>query len=69
MDMYEKIGMCFIGAAVALTIFSVTLFIPVAMYNRAKCLEEGYPRATTTFTLQGYCIGLEGNTSTIVKKL
>jgi len=42
------------------------VFLPVVVYNESKCLSLGYPEARVTFTLERYCIGLEGSTKTVV---
>ena len=55
------------GAALLL---ALCLVVAVAsMRNEKHCLEAGYPRTSTTWDLQGYCMNLEGSVTVTVDKL
>ena len=46
------------------------LVVAVAsLRNEKACLEAGYPRTSTTWDLQGYCMNLEGSVTVTVDKL
>lgn len=51
-----------LGAAILVIAGYVMLIgLPVMLYSTAKCLEAGYPSASTTFMLKSYCVGIEGD--------
>lgn len=41
--------------------------LPVTIYHEHQCIKKGYPKSYTTFTLEGYCMGVEGSNSKVVK--
>ncbi|GAG03234.1 unnamed protein product, partial [marine sediment metagenome] len=35
-------------------------WLPVHLLNEADCLKMGYPETSTSITLDGYCMNIEG---------
>lgn len=53
---------------VVLMVAYVFLIFVINAYASSKCLEKGYPEATTTVFLDSYCVGIDGVAKTIVVK-
>lgn len=62
--MLEKVliglGSSLLVLLVLMCLYVLLIVTPVLAYAKAKCLEQGYPRASITWNLQRYCINLDG---------
>jgi hypothetical protein len=51
-------------------LLSYTTAVSVASeINKKACLEAGYPKQSTTWDFEGYCMNLEGTVTVGVEKL
>lgn len=57
MDIENIFAVCILVLIAALALLCAVA-IPRALYIESKCLEYGYPEATMTYSLKGYCIKL-----------
>jgi hypothetical protein len=69
MNTEEKIALAIFGPLVCFALYTLFVWLPVYVYAEARCLESGYPETKTTFILESYCTGLEGDARTKVIRL
>lgn len=44
----------------AFALYVVLVWMPVALWTEAQCLERGYPKSQVSVTLSRYCTTLDG---------
>lgn len=69
MSNYVDVIFATVGITLGLVlIYTIVLGVADAR-NEKACLELGYPLATTTWDLEGYCMNLDGVVTGKVEKL
>ena len=56
-----------VNLAILFMAYLVIIVVPVTIYHEHQCIKKGYPKSYTTFTMEGYCMGIEGSNSKVVK--
>jgi hypothetical protein len=69
MNIFEKIAALLIGAVFIFVLYIMLILLPVAINADSKCLAKGYPKASVTFSLDAYCVGINGAVNNSVIKL
>lgn len=56
MDTIEKVLFSVIGVLVLLLGYLLFGLLPVSLYAERICLEHNYPKSSTTWNFQNYCV-------------
>lgn len=57
------VGLCaLLGVVlVGFLLYTIFVYMPVAIYTEAKCLKQGYPKHAVSVGLEQYCMNLDGS--------
>ena len=62
MNFFEWCALAVCGVLLTVMLFVTVAMVPFALYAEKQCLKAGYPRSTTTFDFDYYCVTLDGET-------
>lgn len=55
MKVFEKLFLGFVSTVSVFMLYVLFVVIPVNVYKTKYCLDSGYDKIHTTFTLESYC--------------
>ena len=64
----SKLLIMFAAPFILFVAYTMIIWMPVNVYNEAKCLEKGYPEHRVSVGLERYCMNLDGTITVSVDK-